>query len=146
MGLFCHFEAFSPYPHSLFCYTEKSGQDIHQKEIFCVPRKKESWLNNDIFGFNFPTGICKVPQSISAPLLVLVSVWEVDCVFRHTHTHTRIHTHIRRVYVGLWDETLFICARPLLFCFFWHKPSPFSTLYLYLSLSHTHSSSCFCVL
>lgn len=69
--------------------------------------------------------------------LLCLSWWVYERLTVFSGTHTRIYTHIRRVYVGLWDETLFICARPLLFCFSWHKPSPFPTLYLYLSLSHT---------
>jgi len=74
-----------------------------------------------------------VPLAISSTVFVLVSEWEVDCVFRHAH--------IRPVYVGLWDETLFMCKKclqtpPILFLLAQTLSLPYSVS-LSFSLTHT---------
>lgn len=122
----------SPFTFLLY-WKERSGYS--SKDIFCVPRKKESWLNNDIFEFNFPTGICKVPLSISAPLFVLVSVWEVDCVFRHTHAYT----HTLGVFMLVYETKLCLYVQdPSYSVSFGTNPLPsLPCISIFLSLTHT---------
>lgn len=109
---------------------------IFIKKSFFVFHERNK--NNDIFGFNFPTGICTSAYlSTSSRVFVLVSVWEVDCVFRRTHTHTL------GVFMLVYETKLCSCAKkvspdPSHFVSLGANPLP-SLLCISIFLSHTHT-------